>query len=102
MNSRELLDIVRAVKPNALFGFSTIGGAFSEAVLKEMTVINQTPIVFALSNPTSKAECTAEQCYRYTNVILLISTFDKGLTLLTNLAKQKYDFSIHHETLITG
>ncbi|NWT09026.1 MAON protein, partial [Vireo altiloquus] len=39
---------------------------FTENLLKDMAAFNERPIVFALSNPTSKAECTAEQCYRLT------------------------------------
>lgn len=49
-------------------GVAAIGGAFSEQVLKEMAALNERPIIFALSNPTSKAECTAEQCYKLTKV----------------------------------
>lgn len=46
-----------------------MAGAFTEKILKDMAAFNERPIVFALSNPTSKAECTAEQCYHLTEVL---------------------------------
>ncbi|KAM5325985.1 NADP-dependent malic enzyme [Glossophaga mutica] len=63
---KNLEDIVREIKPTALIGVAAIAGAFSEQILKDMAVFNERPIIFALSNPTSKAECTAEQCYKVT------------------------------------
>lgn len=44
-----------------------MGASFTEAVVKKMAQFNERPLVFALSNPTSKAECTAEQAYTWTN-----------------------------------
>jgi malate dehydrogenase (oxaloacetate-decarboxylating)(NADP+) len=57
---------VRVVRPTALIGLSGQGGLFSEPVLAAMGELNPRPIVFAMSNPTSQAECTAEAAYRVT------------------------------------
>ena len=62
----DFLTAIRALKPTAIIGVAATGGAFTHEVLQTMAQLNEQPIVFALSNPTSKSECTAEEAYRQT------------------------------------
>ena len=63
----DLLSAVKHLKPSALVGVSAIGGSFTKEIVEFMAEINEQPIICALSNPTSKAECTAQQAYEWTN-----------------------------------
>uniref|UniRef100_A0A0K2TKS9 Malic enzyme n=2 Tax=Lepeophtheirus salmonis TaxID=72036 RepID=A0A0K2TKS9_LEPSM len=64
---KDLHEIVKEIKPTCLIGAAAIPGVFTEAIIRDMSSFNENPIIFALSNPTAKAECTAEQAYTYSD-----------------------------------
>jgi malate dehydrogenase (oxaloacetate-decarboxylating) len=61
-----LADVIGSIDATVLIGLSTVGGAFSEQIVREMARKVQRPIIFPLSNPTSKSEATAEDLIRWT------------------------------------
>jgi len=61
------LEVLDALRPTVLIGASGMPGTFTAPILRKMADINERPVVFALSNPTSKSECTAEEAYTHTN-----------------------------------
>jgi len=63
----DLLSAIASLRPTAIIGASAQAGAFTEKELSLMAKINERPIIFALSNPTSRSECTAETAYRCTD-----------------------------------
>ncbi len=60
-------EAIKEIKPTILIGASGARGTFTKEIIELMTEINDRPVIFALSNPTSKAECTAEEAYTYSN-----------------------------------
>jgi malate dehydrogenase (oxaloacetate-decarboxylating)(NADP+) len=63
--SKDFVKTIESLKPTILIGVSTKGGAFNQRVVETMSRLNERPIIFALSNPTDRAECTAEQAYTW-------------------------------------
>ena len=63
----DFVDAVKTLKPTAILGLSGQPATFTKDVIEAMAECNDRPIIFALSNPTSQAECTAEQAYTWSN-----------------------------------
>ncbi|HEX3186163.1 MAG TPA: NAD-dependent malic enzyme [Pyrinomonadaceae bacterium] len=59
------VEAIDAIRPHVLIGATGAPGTFTQTVIERMSAINKRPLIFALSNPTSKAECTAEQAYSW-------------------------------------
>jgi malate dehydrogenase (oxaloacetate-decarboxylating)(NADP+) len=65
--SRDLVESIASIRPTILIGVSTVGGAFTQGVIKAMSKNTERPVIFALSNPTEKAECTPEEAYKWSS-----------------------------------
>ena len=63
--SNDFADAILKIKPTAIIGVSTVGGAFNQQVIENMCAVNERPVIFPYSNPTSRSECTAEQAYTW-------------------------------------
>jgi malate dehydrogenase (oxaloacetate-decarboxylating)(NADP+) len=97
--SKDFVATISCFKPTALIGLSGAGRLFTQAVVEEVSRLNSRPIVFALSNPTSKAECTAEDAYNWSDgkaIFAAGSPFDpvsyKGSTLVPGQGNNMFVF----------
>jgi malate dehydrogenase (oxaloacetate-decarboxylating)(NADP+) len=63
--THDFVAAIESIKPTTIIGVSTIGGAFTQKVVETMSRLNERPVILALSNPTQKAECTAQQAYSW-------------------------------------
>jgi malate dehydrogenase (oxaloacetate-decarboxylating)(NADP+) len=61
----EFVSAIETIRPHVLIGATGAPGTFTQQVVERMTAVNGRPVLFALSNPTSKAECTAAQAYTW-------------------------------------
>lgn len=65
--SNDFAECILRLRPTAIIGVSTVGGAFTRQVVENMSTVNERPIIFPYSNPTSHSECTAEQAYTWSD-----------------------------------
>ena len=64
---KAFVEAVEAIKPTAIIGVSAVPKLFTQPVIEAMARINERPIIFPYSNPTSRSECTAEEAYKWSN-----------------------------------
>ncbi len=74
MSETALLDVIRAAKPTVLIGVSGQAGAFTEDAVREMAKHTERPVIFPLSNPTSRSEATPQQLLEWTDGRALVGT----------------------------
>ncbi len=65
--TKSFVDAIHAIRPTAIIGVSTVPKLFNQAVIEAMCAVNERPIVFPYSNPTSRSECTAEEAYNWSD-----------------------------------
>jgi len=99
MEGLSLLETIRRVRPSILVGLSACSGLFSTEILEAMAEINEQPIIFPLSNPTSRAECTAEAAQAATGgraIFASGSPFDdvtmNGVTIASSQCNNRFIF----------
>jgi len=61
------VEAIKTLRPTGIIGVSTVPGLFTREVIEAMAAINERPIIFPFSNPTSRSECTAEPAYQWSD-----------------------------------
>ncbi|CAK9315785.1 unnamed protein product [Citrullus colocynthis] len=96
---KDLVGVVKDIKPTVLIGTSGVGRTFTKEVVEAIVAINEKPIIVALLNPTSQSECTAEEAYTWTKgraIFASSSPFDpveyKVNVFVPKLANKAYIF----------
>jgi malate dehydrogenase (oxaloacetate-decarboxylating)(NADP+) len=97
---KSLMEAIDFLHPTGLIGVSAIPNMFNQEVCEKMAALNKHPIIFALSNPTSKAECTAKEAYEWTNGTCVFSsgspfppvTLSDGRTFVPGQGNNAYIF----------
>ncbi|CAK7223873.1 hypothetical protein SCUCBS95973_005326 [Sporothrix curviconia] len=106
---RSLEEVIEYVKPSALIGLTATFGVFTESVVRALKAsvdaggLNRRPILFPLSNPLTKAECTFEQAVNWTEGTVIfasgspfashtVKTADSSITYHPNQGNNVYIF----------
>jgi malate dehydrogenase (oxaloacetate-decarboxylating)(NADP+) len=100
-----LLEVIKKYKPSMLLGMTAVGGLFKEDMIRAMAANCDRPIIFPLSNPTTKAECTAEQAFEWTNGSCIFASgspfdpvkMDNGRTFYPTQCNNMY--VLYHQSL---
>eukprot|EP00026_Physarum_polycephalum_P006125 Phypoly_transcript_06166.p1 GENE.Phypoly_transcript_06166~~Phypoly_transcript_06166.p1 ORF type:complete len:603 (+),score=84.99 Phypoly_transcript_06166:38-1810(+) len=69
-----LTEVIKKVKPTILLGLSGVGGIFKEEDIREMTKHVERPVIFPMSNPDTRAECTAEEAFTWSDGKAIVAT----------------------------
>ena len=85
-------EAVRRVKPTVLVGAAAVPAVFTKGVVEAMCASAPRPVIFALSNPTSKAECTAEQAYEWSKGKAVFASGGAPVTIHSHLTREKATF----------
>ena len=94
-----LAEAVETLRPTVLIGVSSAARAFTREIVGRMAEYNEKPVIFALSNPTSRAECTAEEAYEWSDGRAIFASGSpfapvthKGRTLVPGQGNNVYIF----------